>query len=152
MHRPRGTLNIPLLTRQYGLSCCLGVNNVGNAFTPFGTGDPLETAGWGVGLYHAGTEADALALYTAVSTGAREAIGLVAAPAAGAEGDAGRREAQQGVKRGDDIAAFGMLLVRNEEWVGCPGVLGMKVPARQRWGVRDVVWDVPRVELRRVVR
>ncbi|KIH90724.1 zinc metallopeptidase [Sporothrix brasiliensis 5110] len=75
---PRGTLPIPALIRDYGLQACLGVNNVGNAFTPHGTGDPLQLACWGVGLYHAGTGPDAHLLYGAVSWRARAAIGIEA--------------------------------------------------------------------------
>jgi hypothetical protein len=51
----------------------------------------------------------------------------------------------------------GMLLVENVEGVELPAPegeegVGMRVPARQRRSVRDVVWDPPEVELRRVVR
>ncbi|KAK6075246.1 hypothetical protein SCUP515_06023 [Seiridium cupressi] len=61
--RPRGTLQVPSLIKNYGLSACLGVNNVGNAFTPFGSGDPLQLASWGVGIYQAGTVDDARVLH-----------------------------------------------------------------------------------------
>ncbi len=57
--RPRGTMQVVSMVKELGLRACLGVNNVGNAFTPFGTGDPLHLACWGVGLYHAGGEGDA---------------------------------------------------------------------------------------------
>ena len=50
LSRPRGTLDVPLLIKEFGLNACLGVNNVGNPFTPYGTGDPLSIASWGVGL------------------------------------------------------------------------------------------------------
>lgn len=50
-HRPRGTIHIPSMIRDHGLSACIGVNNVGNPFTPFGTGDPLQLASWAVGIY-----------------------------------------------------------------------------------------------------
>ena len=149
LDRPRGTLNPVTLWKDHGIRACLGVNNVGNAFTPFGTGDPLQLASWGVGLYHAGTAADAQVLYDAVSTGAREAIGLQShgAQIFGISDGEGSQ-----IKQGTKIPKRGLMLVQNEEWVGCPGHLGVKVPARQRRSVRDVVWDVPEVGLRRVIQ
>lgn len=57
--RVRGTLQIPQMIKQYDLSCAIGINNVGNAFTPQGSCDPLALASLGVGLYQAGTQADA---------------------------------------------------------------------------------------------
>ncbi|MCJ1246720.1 hypothetical protein MMC30_003929 [Trapelia coarctata] len=73
--RPRGTLQVPWMI-QRGFKACLGVNNVGNAFTPQGSADPLSVACLGVGIYQAGTGKDAEVLYECVSTRAREAIGL----------------------------------------------------------------------------
>ena len=147
LNRPRGTLNVPSLITDYGLEGCIGVNNMGNAFTPYGTGDPLELAGWGVGLYQAGGEGMAERLFECVSSGARRAIGLEV------EVEDDDKEKGWGVKEGIDIGEFGLLIVRNEEFIGGDEVLGeMKVPARRRVGVRDVVWDVPEVRLRRVVR
>lgn len=138
--RPRGTMQILDVIKRFGLNACLSVNNVGNAFTPWGTGDPIALAALGVGVYQAGTEADAVRLYECVSTRARRAIGLVR---------------EQG--EGDDLSLSEgrkgeVLLVRNEEWVGCPGHLGIKIPARQRVSVRDVVWGPPDVGLRQIVR
>jgi cytosine/adenosine deaminase-related metal-dependent hydrolase len=153
LHRPRGTLSPIQLSHTYGLNVALGVNNVGNAFTPYGSGDPLQMASWGVGLYHAGTEKDAWTLYEAVSWGARRAIGLGGSGVGGGSGGGESREEDQWeVREGQGIGEFGLLSMRNEEYVGCPARLGMMVPARQRWGIRDVVWDVPETGLRRVIR
>ena len=73
--RVRGTLQIPQMIQKYGLQGAIAINNVGNAFTPYGQCDPLSIASMGVGLYHAGTKQDAQLLYDCVSGRAREAIG-----------------------------------------------------------------------------
>lgn len=141
--RQRGTLNVPLMIREYGLDACVAVNNVGNAFTPYGTGDPLSVASWGVGLYHAGTPDDARLLYECVSTRAREAIGL---------GDGGEDDAYE-IAEGRAWPA--MLLVRNEADVRLPGKRPgetITIPARPRMSIQDVVWDPPETALRQVVR
>ncbi|TKA81528.1 hypothetical protein B0A55_02984 [Friedmanniomyces simplex] len=70
------TLDIPRLIKEYGLNACIGVNNIGNAFTPHGSCDPLTLACQGMGVYQAGTERDAELLFECVSTRAREAIGF----------------------------------------------------------------------------
>ncbi|KAI9746090.1 MAG: hypothetical protein M1818_000771 [Claussenomyces sp. TS43310] len=57
--RVRGTLQILQMITEYGLQGAIGVNNVGNAFTPQGTCDPLSVATLGVGVYQAGTKAHA---------------------------------------------------------------------------------------------
>ena len=75
-NQPRATLPIPWMIRSLELNACLGVNNVGNAFTPWGSADPLSVASLGVGLFQVGTAKDAQMLYECVSTRAREAIGL----------------------------------------------------------------------------
>lgn len=74
--RARGTLDIPRLIQKYDLNACMGINNIGNAFTPHGSCDPLTLACNGVGIYQAGTKRDAELLYECISTRAREAIGL----------------------------------------------------------------------------
>lgn len=74
--RPCGTLQIPQLVRQYGIPGCIAINNVGNAFTPYGSCDPLSIASIGVGIYHAGTKDDTQLLYECVSSRAKEAIGF----------------------------------------------------------------------------
>ena len=75
--RVRGTLQIPQMIQKYGLSGAIAINNVGNAFTPYGSCDPLSIASLGVGLYHAGTKYDAQLLYECVSTRAIESIGYL---------------------------------------------------------------------------
>lgn len=75
-YSPRGTLHMPEMINKYNLDAVLGVNNVGNAFTPWGCVDPLFLACLGVGLYQRGTQADAELLYECVSTRARASIGL----------------------------------------------------------------------------
>ena len=75
--RVRGTLQIPQMIQKYGLQGAIGVNNVGNAFTPQGNCDPLSIASMGVGIYQAGTKADAEVLFNCVSTTAKTAIGFV---------------------------------------------------------------------------
>ena len=74
--RVRGTLQIPQMIQKYGLQAAIGVNNVGNAFTPQGNCDPLSIASMGVGIYQAGTKADAEVLFNCVSTTAKAAIGF----------------------------------------------------------------------------
>lgn len=59
----RGTLPIIKLIKQYGLNAAIGINNIGNAFTPQGNCDPLSIAQLGVGLYQAPTKNDAQLLY-----------------------------------------------------------------------------------------
>ena len=59
----RGSLHIPKLVHEYGLNAAVAINNVGNAFTPQGNCDPLSVASLGIGLYSAGTTADAELLY-----------------------------------------------------------------------------------------
>ena len=61
--RGRGTLQVVSMVQELGLDAVLGVNNVGNAFTPQGGADPLQLASLGVGLYQAGTKKDAETLY-----------------------------------------------------------------------------------------
>lgn len=137
-NRPRATLQIPSLIKDHNLNAAISINNAGNAFTPFGGVDSLQLACWGVGLYQAGTETDAEILYECVSTRARRAIGLERW-----DGDTSLE-----IKMGQSVP-FGLMLVRNERVLQ---VGGMEVEARQRRVVRDVVWDVPGLGLREVVR
>ncbi|KAL8830402.1 MAG: hypothetical protein Q9191_001455 [Dirinaria sp. TL-2023a] len=74
-HRVRGTLQIPQMIQEYGLKGAIAINNIGNAFTPQGNGDPLSIASMGVGIYQAGTKEDARVLYECVSSCAKTAIG-----------------------------------------------------------------------------
>ncbi|KAL1883919.1 hypothetical protein Daus18300_000027 [Diaporthe australafricana] len=145
--RLRGTLQIPSMIKDWGLDGCLSVNNVGNAFTPSGDGDPLQLASWGVLLYQAGTAADAQLLYGCVSERARRAIGL------GAEEEP-PQETHYSQDLGHDVPVPG-LLVRNLSYVEIPGNsddehVQIRVPARQRLSVKDVVWDPP--SLRHILR
>ena len=71
--RPRGTLQIPQMIRKYGLNGAIAVNNVGNAFTPQGSCDPLALASWGVGVYQT---TDVETLFECVSMRAKRAIGV----------------------------------------------------------------------------
>ncbi|CAG7555701.1 unnamed protein product [Fusarium equiseti] len=136
LDRQCGTLNVPKMIQEYGLNACLGVNNVGNAFTPYGTGDPLGVASWGVGLFHAGRAEDAKLLYEAVSTRAEEAIGL---------------EGYSYVEERKPLRS--MLLFKNEENMEIQSPQGktIKVSARPRLSIKDIVWDPPETKLRRLI-
>lgn len=61
--RARGTLQVPEMIEKYGLDGAIGVNNVGNAFTPQGSCDPMFLTSIGVGLYQASTKKDTELLY-----------------------------------------------------------------------------------------
>ncbi|KAL6716024.1 hypothetical protein ACLMJK_006986 [Lecanora helva] len=78
--RSRGTLQIPQMIDEYGIKSCISINNVGNAFTPCGSCDPLSIASMGVALYQAGTKDDAQILYECVSKRAKAAIGYPTDP------------------------------------------------------------------------
>ncbi|PLN81331.1 Metallo-dependent hydrolase [Aspergillus taichungensis] len=132
MATPRGTLQVPRLVREYGLDAVVGVNNVGNAFTPWAAADPLGLACLGVGVYQAGTRADAELLYECVSTRARAAIGIEEGGGAGVTVGVG------------DYAD--LLLVYARDDTGCD------VVARPRNSVAEVVWDPPSKINRDVIR
>lgn len=72
----RGTLDVPYLIKEHKLNACLGINNIGNAFTPQGSCDPLSIASQGVAIYQAGTKKDAELLLECVSTRAKAAMGF----------------------------------------------------------------------------
>ena len=116
--RPRGTLQIPQMIQQYGLDAAIAINNVGNAFTPHGSCDPLALASSAIGIYQAGTKADMECLFACVSSFAKAAIGL---------GDG------QGIKVGG--AADFVLFETNERR---PGSLANQRP---RLGLQDLVCD-----------
>ncbi|KAI0436404.1 hypothetical protein F4803DRAFT_566879 [Xylaria telfairii] len=140
-NRPRGTIHVPSMITEFGLSACLGVNNVGNAFTPYGTGDPLQLASWAVGIYQVGTAKEAELLYECVSNGARQAIGLDGGALCGS------------IHAGDRLS--GMLLLKSQQAMELPGALGqssMVVAPRRRLSLQDVVWDPPENKLRFIVR
>lgn len=140
MYRPRGTLQVISMIRDWGLDACVGVNNVGNPFTPHGSGDPLQLACWGAGLYHAGTAGGAELLYECVSGRAMRAVGL---------------EPEEAGLRGLGSVPYPGLLVENPGFDELPGADpaagdSILVPSRRRLGVKDVVWDPP--TSRRIVR
>lgn len=128
--RVRGTIRVPELIRRYGLDVVLGVNNVGNAFTPWGSVDPVALACLGVGVYQAGTVEDAELLYECVSTRARAAIGL--------EEESENRVCVRAGGRAD------LLLFFDVDESGC-GIV------RPRRSVAEVVWDPPSRMARAVV-
>ncbi|OQO06774.1 hypothetical protein B0A48_08562 [Cryoendolithus antarcticus] len=104
--RTRGTLDVISMIREHGLNACLGVNNVGNAFTPQGTCDPLSLASAGVGIYSAGTMKDAEVLYGGVSTRAKAAIGF-GSIAGNPIGEDGSKEGEIRVGDPADVLLFG---------------------------------------------
>jgi cytosine/adenosine deaminase-related metal-dependent hydrolase len=126
--RPRGTLQVLEMIRKYNLDAVMGVNNVGNSFTPWGLPDPLSLACLGVGVYQAGSQADAELLYECVSTRARAAIGL---------------ESQSSLCIQEGCRPD-LLLVQHRDETGC-GV------SRPRTNVAEVVWTPPEKVNRDVV-
>jgi cytosine/adenosine deaminase-related metal-dependent hydrolase len=120
--RPRGTLQILDMIREYGLDAVMGVNNVGNSFTPWGLPDPLALACLGVGVYQAGSQADAELLFECVSTRARAAIGLDSGSGSGLCVQKGERP--------------DLLLVCCRDDTGC-GIV------RPRTNAAEVVWTPP---------
>lgn len=124
----RSTLNVPKLMQEHKLQAAIAVNNVGNAFTPQGSCDPLAIASLGIGVYQTGTRTGAEILYGCVSNGAKAAIGLRGpAPTAG-----GGIEVAEG-----DAADFVLLDSTGPAW-------------RCRKRVADVVYDPP--EVRKTVK
>jgi cytosine/adenosine deaminase-related metal-dependent hydrolase len=61
--RVRATLQLPEMVQRYGLNCAMSVNNIGNAFTPYGPVDPVALASLGMGVYQTGTKQEAELLY-----------------------------------------------------------------------------------------
>jgi cytosine/adenosine deaminase-related metal-dependent hydrolase len=59
----RGTLNVRNMIRDYDFNAAVAINNVGNAFTPQGSCDPMSIASLCVGVYQAGTKRDTELLY-----------------------------------------------------------------------------------------
>ncbi|KAL4919334.1 hypothetical protein BDW62DRAFT_217003 [Aspergillus aurantiobrunneus] len=132
---PRGTLLVPSLIRDYGLDAVIGVNNVGNAFTPWGSADPLSLACLGVGIYRAGTVGDSELLHECVSTRARAAIGLPS-----------RTRPDSGVRLKCGDCADCLLLTDVDD-------TGFLEPGatRARKSVAEAVWDPPARTSRAVV-
>ncbi|RDW93286.1 putative zinc metallopeptidase [Aspergillus mulundensis] len=137
---PRGTLPIPSMIKNHSLDAVIGVNNVGNAFTPWGSADPLSLACLGVGVYQAGTVSDAELLYECISTRARAAIGLASSnfdpfP-----------DSKPGVRLKCGDCADLLLLYDVDD----TGLMGAG-EARARKSVAEVVWDPPARTSRAVV-
>ena len=134
--QPRGTLDLLSLSRPpYNLQTCLSVNNVGNAFTPWGSVDPLRLCSLMVGLCQDGRGGACEELLGMVSTKARACIGLDDAEDSGGEEgnrevdnketrrpEEGERKSGQNEKRVGKTALLreGLrgpwLLVKNREW------------------------------------
>jgi cytosine/adenosine deaminase-related metal-dependent hydrolase len=125
----RGTLQVLDMIRNHGIDAVMGVNNVGNAFTPWGSSDPLFLACLGVGIYQGGTLANTEMLYECVSTRARAALGLVDSVA-----DLGLTDG-----RAEDL-----LILSNDDQTGF-------VEPRRRRSLAEVVWDPPTVLHRDIV-
>ncbi|KAG8527071.1 uncharacterized protein KY384_008500 [Bacidia gigantensis] len=127
--RARATLQIPQMIQQYGLEGAISINNVGNAFTPHGSCDPLQLASWGIGLYQAGTTTDIECLFECVSSRAKKAIGIKGS--GGIEVGAKADMVIYGSPNGND-----------------------RVPLsrqRPRLGLQDLVCDPPNIRDRRVI-
>jgi len=73
--RPRATLQLPEMVEEYGLNCAMSINNIGNAFTPWGPVDPISLISLGIGVYQTGTKQGVEVLYELVSSRAKAAIG-----------------------------------------------------------------------------
>ncbi|MFC4775796.1 amidohydrolase family protein [Paenibacillus sp. GCM10023252] len=73
-HPRRGLTPVKLL-QEHGVNVVIGVNNVRNPFTPFGTADPLE-AGWLLAsTAYMGSDEDARRVLHMLTHGAAQAIG-----------------------------------------------------------------------------
>jgi len=76
-HPPRGTIDVPRWKRKFGLHMAMGVNNVGNAFTPQGTADPMGLLPFGVAIYQAANEEDCMSLLESITIDSRRAVDTV---------------------------------------------------------------------------
>lgn len=131
--RARGTMQVLELIRQFDLKACIGINNVGNTFTPWGSADPLKLASMGVGIYQAGTPQDAELLFECISALAQEAIGL-------------KDIVVRSLEEGTD-ALF--MTIANHKDLELEN--GTQVAARQWLSVADMVWDPPEIGRRRTI-
>ncbi|KAF9077644.1 hypothetical protein BDP27DRAFT_1441696 [Rhodocollybia butyracea] len=77
---PRGALRVPYLARQYGVKIAMSVNNVGNAFTPQGSVDPLALCTFGAAVFQAATKMDVQSLMESVTITSKLAIGDANSP------------------------------------------------------------------------
>jgi cytosine/adenosine deaminase-related metal-dependent hydrolase len=72
--RERATLQLPEMVQRYGLRCAMSINNIGNAFTPYGPVDPVALASLGMGVYQTGTKQAAGLLYVSVLSSINDAV------------------------------------------------------------------------------
>ena len=77
-HRPRRGLAPVRLLLEAGVNVVFGTNNVRNAFTPFGTGDPLDIGLLLAQTAHMGADADAVTLLRMCTADEAKAIGATA--------------------------------------------------------------------------
>ncbi|KAE9133853.1 hypothetical protein PF010_g2654 [Phytophthora fragariae] len=75
-HKPRRGLTPVRLLQEEGVNVCFGTNNIRNAFTPFGKGDPLDIAFLLAQTTYMGTRADAVLLLEMCTTRAAKALNL----------------------------------------------------------------------------
>ncbi|KAI0953142.1 hypothetical protein AcW1_007440 [Taiwanofungus camphoratus] len=73
---PRSTLDIPRLSREFGLKVGMAINNIGNAFTPQGPVDPLALCPLGVAVFQAGIQRDCRSLIVGAVHSTRVPINL----------------------------------------------------------------------------
>lgn len=64
------------MIEKHDLNGAISINNVGNAFTPYSSCDPLQLASLGMLAYQAATVQHCQMLYETVSSRANAAIGL----------------------------------------------------------------------------
>ena len=132
--KQRGTIHVPDMIRSYDLDSVIGVNNVGNAFTPWGSPDPLLLACLGVGLYQVGSQEGAELLYECVSTRARAAIGMDKSP--------GYPSSSLALKEGDSA---NFILVYNVDETGSG------LPRSRNSSIAESVWSPPSISSRDVI-
>ncbi|RDB18021.1 Cytosine deaminase [Hypsizygus marmoreus] len=72
---PRSTLRVPHILNEYGIEIAMSVNNVGNAFTPQGSLDPLSLCTFGVAVFQSATPADIQTLVRSVTLTSKITIG-----------------------------------------------------------------------------
>mgnify|MGYP006379414835 CR=1 FL=1 len=75
-YKPRRGLTPVRLLLEEGVNVCFGTNNIRNAFTPFGKGDPLDIGFLLAQTAYMGTEADATLLLEMCTTRAAQALNL----------------------------------------------------------------------------
>ncbi|KXL42613.1 MAG: hypothetical protein FE78DRAFT_154067 [Acidomyces sp. 'richmondensis'] len=133
------TLDIPSMGRKYGLHGCVGMNNVGNAFTPQGCCDPMLLAWWGVGGYQVKDVKGVEGLFGCVSVEGRKGMGferVAGADTGGSERESNREALEVRVGDMADFVVFG---------ADTPLDIGVKegdeeMEWRVRRRVEEVVW------------